>query len=197
MRSAPVPQRDVAALRIDLLKTAIADIQGSIHANDSKCSAALVVHGLLFAGVVTVASRLGETWTAAGGPTQDASTALLAIATVAFVLSISSLLYALIPYSPRKTFYGPIVDAHRLRGVFFPNLKSLRASGADVLTPYLASLAALDSSEKIELELAYELIKVQNIRQHQAFWAICGFGLLIVEVAFAACFLVIMGLSAT
>ncbi len=45
--------------RKQLLTTALGDIKGSIHANDQKVSAALVVNGLLLTSVVTVVTHTG------------------------------------------------------------------------------------------------------------------------------------------
>ena len=187
---------DAPTLRRELLKAAIADIQGSVHANDSKCSAALVVHGLLFAGVVTVVSRLGKTWMDADGMTQCASKVLLGIATVCFVLSIGSLLWGLLPYSPKQSFIRPIDQAHRPPGVFFPDLDALTREGADAMTPYLAQLAVITTPAVLERELAFEVLKVQDIRRHEARYATFGFKLLFAEIFFATAFLVVMGVEA-
>ncbi len=176
---------------------AISDIQGSIHANDSKCSAALVVHGLIFAGTVTVASRLGNTWTSASNGTQDVGTVLLAVAGIAFVISISAILYALLPYSPRSSFRNPIVAAHNPPEAFFPNLKKLGQNSVEPLTPYLRNLQLVTTPEVIELELSYEVLKVQDIRRHESRYAKIGFGLLIVEVVFATGFLALMAAAAS
>jgi hypothetical protein len=183
-------------LRRDLLKAAILDIQGSIHANDSKCAAALVVHGLLFAGTVTVVSRLGDVWRNASGDTKTAAAWSLGVAAAMLLLSIAALLWALFPYSPSKRFRTPILDRHQLPGVFFPNLKGLKKRASDRLTPYVEDLRWIDSSARLELELAYELLKVQEIRTHDARYARMGFVLLMVEILAAVTFLVAMGLEA-
>ncbi len=51
----------------ELLFKGIEDLQGSIHASDAKCSAALITHGLLFAGVVTVAANAARIYPDAHG----------------------------------------------------------------------------------------------------------------------------------
>lgn len=172
------------------------DIQGSIHANDSKCSAALVVHGLLFAGTVSVVSKLGDVWRDASNATQTVAAISLAIAAVMLVLSIAVLLWALFPHSPSESFRAPMVSAHGLHGVFFPDLDTLRARGTNRLTPYVDDLRSVDSAAKVELELAYELLKVQEIRTHDAWYARIGFVLLIVEILSAVVFLALMGAEA-
>jgi hypothetical protein len=45
-----------------LLTTALGDVKGSIHANDQKVSAALVVNGLLLTSVVTVVTHTDRTY---------------------------------------------------------------------------------------------------------------------------------------
>jgi ElaB/YqjD/DUF883 family membrane-anchored ribosome-binding protein len=87
--------------RPQLLRDSIVDIEGSIHANDNKASAALVVHGLVFAGAASLAKELGDVymrlteleevvfWIAAGG------------ALGSLLVSVLSLLAAIFPYHPR------------------------------------------------------------------------------------------------
>src|SRR4051794_7709162 len=80
--------------RRELLLHAIDDIQGSIHANDTKSSAGLVVHGLLATGVVALLSRLGGIYGRGTDSAQFVIRGALAVALVLFVLSVLSLLYA-------------------------------------------------------------------------------------------------------
>lgn len=88
----------------ELLRHAIADIQGSIHANDSKSAAGLVVQGLLATAVVTLSSHFGSLY----GDATESARILIKVALIATLvlggLSIMCLILAVVPYKPKKAF---------------------------------------------------------------------------------------------
>jgi hypothetical protein len=115
------------AERRKALGQAIGDIQGSIHANDSKSAAGLVVHGLLATAVLTLASRLGHVYGDANGTAQWLIRWTLIWALVFAVASIACLLIAIIPYDPTevtKRMYERS-EAHYGK-VFFPDIVRLK-----------------------------------------------------------------------
>jgi hypothetical protein len=100
-----------------LLTTALGDVKGSIHANDQKVSAALVVNGLLLTSVVNVVTHTDRTYKKAEPWAHTLGLALLALALVMFIASVGYLLSAMSPYRPEtleKKLDG------RYPRVFFP-----------------------------------------------------------------------------
>lgn len=193
MAGAPDPR----ALRRELQLASIADIQGSIHANDQKSSAGLVVHGLLFAGVLTVVANIGAIIDDATPLAQWAGGALLVAAFVCFVLSIIALARATSPYEPTEVeeTFGDDYEH-----VFFPLPTDLeKAIGPGVGTQHKALLVELEkvgSAEEIERVYAAEQVKLADIRDTQATRAKWGFGILQLELLAVAVFLALVGLVA-
>jgi hypothetical protein len=98
-------------VRRELLAGAISDIQGSLHANVSKASAALIVHGLLFIGVLTITGQLGPIYEQASPKEQDWGLLLLGVSLLFFLISVSGLLLAVVP--PFSQARGPMPDSAR------------------------------------------------------------------------------------
>jgi len=144
---------------------------------------------------VTVVSQLGDTWSAADSSVRTIAVVLIGAAVLAFVGSIGSLLLALLPYNPRDAFIRPILAAHGPAGVFFPDLGALEEEAADCMTPYLVALRGVTTPAALELQLAYEVLKVQDIRRHEARFATFGFRLLFVEILCATGFLALIGIE--
>jgi hypothetical protein len=113
--------RDLDAQR-DLLLAAIVDVGRSVSTNDQKASAALIVHGLLFAGVTAVIDKLGSIYGKASGVERVLGCVLLIAALLLFVLSVVALLLAVLPYRP-KALYADL--RHSSRQVFFPIFSDL------------------------------------------------------------------------
>src|SRR4051794_30203659 len=117
-------EHDLAAARRELLVNGVADIQGSIHANDSKSAAGLVVHGLLVTGVVALSSRLGPVYENATHDAQIAIRLTLGAVLVLFLVSVGSLLRAIYPYYPRKVSRN-LPNEPGYKPVFFPPIKDM------------------------------------------------------------------------
>jgi hypothetical protein len=109
--------------RRQILSQAIGDIQGSIHANDSKSAAGLVVQGLLATAVVTLATRLGPVYADANGTAQWLIRWTLIGALVLAVASIACLVMAVIPYEPKETSKRM---KDRYSRAFFPDIEKLK-----------------------------------------------------------------------
>ncbi len=182
--------------RRELLRDGINDIQGSIRANDGKSSAALVVHGLLFAGVLSVTREVGPVYETAEGWQQVAVVALLSLALVAFVVSVVQLTRAVSPYEPDEL--GVRLSPHHPR-VFFPSLEDLRqrarCDGTNELLKYLREVRAM-SEANIDEDYAAELLKVADIRDVEARRARNGYRWLRVELLFVASYLVFVAILA-
>lgn len=191
---------DINVLRRELLAQAIADIQGSIHANDSKSSAGLVVHGLLATGVVALSSRLGDVYAGAGVAVHVMLIIELALALILFVLSVGALLMAVNPYYPEDV-------ASRLPGdpgyakVFFPDItgmKEIAAAGGDGDGEAVQLTRLIDglTPENLQQQLTGELLKVADIRDHEARWAQRGFVFLFIEVLCVSAYFATVGIVA-
>lgn len=180
------------AARRQLQLASIADIQGSIQANDGKSSAALVVHGLLFAGLVSVVANLGDTYDSAALGAKIAGGCLLLGAALSFVISVLALTKAVRPHDPRQT-RNEIGDLHAQ--AFFPPAqpkKRERAHGGARFWEQCRRLARLDSDRRLEQEYAAEQVKLAEIRAVQAHAAKRGFRWLRLEIAAAFAFLALV-----
>jgi len=169
-----------------VLLAAIADLQDSIRANDTKCSAALVVHGLLFAGTVGVAEKLAPVFVKAL-PWQRIVMLLLVVGAAAcFLVSVYFLLSALRPYRPHEAL--DVVDAER-PGLFFPLPKHLgpEETAWTTMKDRLESLRL----ENVTTELTSEVTKLAYVLRHESDEAKKGYAFLGVELAAVLVFLIL------
>lgn len=180
---------DLRTLRRDLLRDAIADIQGSIRANDTKSSAALIVHGLLFAGTLALTREVVPVFETAEAWQRWTIAIVLAIALASFLCSVGALLLAVSPYHPTKLRHR-IASGHQQ--AFFPLLYDLRkkstAEGTNELVVYKALIKRLDAAD-VEADYAAELLKLAAVRRHEADWARRGYRTLMLELVAVATYL--------
>jgi hypothetical protein len=164
---------------------AVTDIQGSVKANDQKASAALVVHGLLFAGILTVVSKLGSTYENATTWQQIAGLVALAIGLAAFLVSVAYLLRAIRPYRPER-----LEDKleGRFKRVFFPLENDLKTK--DPLGDWRARVDALDFDDILD-ELTAEVLKLAEVLRFESSRARIGYRWLLAELVAVAAFFVI------
>jgi hypothetical protein len=178
------------AVRRELLRDAIADIQGSIRANDGKSSAALLVHGLLFAGIVTVTAEIVAVYVEAAAWQQVVMLVALGSGLIAFVVSVWYLTRAVTPYHPSE-LRRRIERRHPK--LFFPLLHDLREESerecTDELTVYMEKLQVADSRD-IEADYGAELIKLADVRRYEARCARIGYRWLRIELVLVATYLV-------
>lgn len=188
-REAAVPNT-LLTVRRELLRDAIADIQGSIRANDGKSSAALLVHGLLFAGIVTITAEIVAVYVEAATWQRVVMLGLLGVGLIAFVVSVWYLTRAVTPYHPSE-LRRRIGPGHPQ--LFFPLLHDLREEGerrhTDELTVYTEKLQAA-GPEDIEADYGAELIKLADVRQYEARCARIGYRWLRIELMLVATYLV-------
>lgn len=176
--------------RKQLLTTAVIDVKGSIHANDQKVAAALVVNGLLFTGVVTVLTHTEGVYSAAQAWQRSVGALLLALTTVLFVASVGYLLWAMKPYRPTEI-------EKKMTGcyprVFFPrpdDITSEVADGthpwrkpvyvADPFHPWRERVSSLQRATILD-ELTAELLKLADILHTESRRASKGYGWLRLE----------------
>lgn len=190
---------DLEQRKFELVGQAIGDIQGSIHANDSKSAAGLVVHGLLATGVLALVGNLGSVYDDAGRGGRALIVALLTLALGFAVASVYCLVRAVRPYIPED-----VNERNRergYRGLFFPNIEAMTETaskeGGEREIDQLHTLwREVEQPEQVELEYLGELAAVADIRAYEANWAKLGFNLLIWEIGAVAAFLVVVGASA-
>lgn len=173
-------------MRRELQLASIVDIQGSIHANDQKSSAGLVVHGLLFAGVLTVVANIDDVIDDASVWAQAAGVLTLLTALGAFVISIIQLVRAAAPYQPLEVAED---ISSGYEHVFFPLPEELKGFAGNQHVALLWKLAAVDGADKIARVYAAEQVKLADIREVQARRAKRGFFWLRVELYAVAGFL--------
>lgn len=177
--------------RRELQLASIPDIQGSIQANDSKSSAALVVHGLLFAGLLSVLGNSGEVWDDARDWVRLAGILLLVAVAACFVRSVFRLIAAVEPSDPESTrkAIGP-----RYTSAFFPPADPDKTPPAGRLgfDVQLWRLSRLNTDDDFEREYAAEQVKLADIRVIQAAAAKAGFRWLRIEIILAGVLLALI-----
>ncbi len=172
-----------------LLYAAIADVGESVRANDAKASAALVLHGLVFAGITTLLTKLTGAYEHASTLERVIALGALGATFASFLGSALFLVAAVSPYRPRK------LDA-RLEGrylrVFFPVGDLL-----DAANPHGEMCRRLDGMGEVGVrdELAAEVLKLADILNHESTQTKWGYRLLRVELVCAAAFFVVVAVS--
>jgi len=158
-----------------LLTTALGDLKGSIHANDQKVSAALVVNGLLLTSAVTVVTHTDRIYKKAEPWAHTAGVVLLALALIMFIASVGYLLSAMSPYRP-KALEKKL--AQRYPRVFFPLPDDLEE--ADPFESWRRRVGGLQR-ETILDELTAEVLKLADILHMESNCAKKGYGWLVME----------------
>jgi hypothetical protein len=181
-------------VRREFQLASIADVQGTIHANDEKSSAALIVHGLLFAGVLAITASAVNLYDRAAVWARVVAVALLIVALVCFTVSVYCLLRAVNPFNPQR-------EIDRLGGRVEPDIFYLRAEyvfgHAEGPLEFLRDRTANLTDDQIETLLAHESLKLMRVHDEESRWASRGVTFLIAEVIAVALFLLLVGLVAT
>jgi hypothetical protein len=186
-----VRQEDDLAVRRQVLSAAVADIGRSVSANDQKASAALIVHGLLFAGIVNIAGNLGDAFQEADRFDRVLMTVCLAVALASFLVSVGMLLWAIRPYRPPMALYR-VDDEHP--GAFFPVFRK-RAGGDEMVAEMKTRVERLTAETAVN-ELSLEVVKLADILSHESGQARRGYTALVVEILAVSVFLVVAGVNA-
>ncbi len=175
-----------------LLTTAVGDIKGSIHANDQKVSAALVVNGLLMTSVVTVATRSEHVYKKASDLERGIGVGLLGVALLAFLVSVGWLLWAMKPYRPEKLEEGL---AGKYPRVFFPTEKDLKIEAPALFAGWRERVDALEPASILD-ELTVEILKLADILKTESNRAKWGYVSLAVEGVVVTAFFVLVAITA-
>jgi hypothetical protein len=164
----------------------VGDIKGSIHANDQKVSAALVVNGLLLTSVVTVVTRAGATYKKAHAWEHDLGIGMLIVALVTFLASVGWLLRAMKPYRPTE-LEKKIKD--RYPRVFFPTELDLQ-----IETPFTTWRARVEELQPATIfdEMTAEILKLADILHTESKRASKGYFWLVIEGGFVTAFFVLV-----
>ena len=173
---------ELARLRRDTLTTAFTDAEGTIRATDTKASIALILHGLLFGGLVSVTKDLGRSYSGQDAVFKVAAAALLILTAFAFLCSVIQLLRCVVP---APSWVVPRMTNLR-RGVFYITDQRVawnRWAMPDV-DELRSRLLTLDAAG-IEDELLGELVAVSAIRQRKIRLVRSGYVMLAAEVILA------------
>ncbi|MGN6664698.1 MAG: hypothetical protein ACTHK6_10925 [Solirubrobacterales bacterium] len=177
----------------ELLRHAIDGIQGSIHANDSKSAAGLIVQGLLATAVVTLIGHLGSLYGEATEFVQILIKATLILTLVAALFSIGFLIWAVTPYEPDDEF----ATRNKRGDVYFPPMETLKeereAGHGTEFEQLRPKFYALHSDAALDDEYLSELLMVADIRWTEARRAKWGFGCLAIEVVLVILYLGTIG----
>jgi hypothetical protein len=206
--------------RRQFLYQAITNAQTVIGSVENRVPMALVLHGLIFAGLVSIASDLGAPWHHVWWRWALAVELLLAL--IAFMISIWAFIVCVSPPGGRLgpqeipgVDYGAPVPGLPPGELFFlsPELKIRRrkrmwnwgprlegeangiASGPlrfdDLLEAHQTMSAAL-----IEQALSAQLLRISMYRATKSVWARLGFRSLLVEIVFGVAVILTLGVYA-
>lgn len=176
-------------LQREILLAGISDTQGTIHANDAKCSAALITHGLVLAGTVAVSGAAAKLYPDAPGGLRVVALVLAGLALLSFLTSVLCLLRAVRPFHPIE-LAGHMNQSHRPPGVFFA--ADQRAPVGQEMASQMTRVHALTAQAAL-VDLTAESLKLAAIRSHESGWAKRGFAWLMVEVTVVVVYLVLVG----
>lgn len=182
------------AARRPMLLAAIADTEATIQASDTKASIALVIHGLMISGVLSLVTELDASFDSGSAAYRALVVVLLATLVVIFSLSVAQLLRCVMP-TPARLF-SQIEGGH---DVFFIEASahpwSGRIEGLPEVRKVHGDLVSLDQGE-LEEDLVVELVKVSAVRARKV--ALVGNGLrwLSFEIGIGIVFLVVVAIDA-
>jgi hypothetical protein len=175
----------------DFMLAAVTDTEGTIRATDTKASIALVLHGLVFGGLIGVTERIGSTYQAAESGLQVIVVVLLAVALVTSLASVICLLMCVaptprsalphIPPAARGVFFLPL----RARGAIAPRVRSVDAS-------YFANVASMDEDTRLQ-HLTGEVLTLSAIRERKTTLIRRGLTLLGIEFVASLAYLAVIG----
>lgn len=177
---------ELARLRRETLATAFVDAEGTVRATDTKASIALILHGLLFGGLVSVTKDLGASYSKHETLFKISAATLLLLTTFAFLCSVVQLLRCV---APAPSWVVPRMKSLR-NGVFYITDERVSWNRWEMpdVDEIRARLLALDAAD-IENELLGELIAVSAIRQRKIRLVKSGYLMLAAEVTFAVAYL--------
>lgn len=150
------------------------------------------MHGLLFAGIVSIAGSLGDTYDAARDGDQLLMILFLAVALGCFCISVFFLLWAIRPYHPPAELYRSDAD---YPGVFFPRVDG-DATADEQLRTMRERVGAITADTAVN-ELSIEVLKLADILHHESRRTTRGYTWLGIELLAVLGFLVVAAVNAT
>lgn len=199
---------DPDEMRREFLLAAIQDTQGSIHANDAKSSGGLIVHGLLFTGLVGITANIGGVYADAADCARGVGAALLLLTAGCFLMSVWQMIAGLRPCTakvaedlPKSSFFLLPYDLADRKlppgGLWIPHSRAnLKSTGRTQLDNARERLLALQCDRHIVDEYAAELIKLSEVRYAASRRTGIGFTWLGVALATTALYLLLIALVA-
>jgi Family of unknown function (DUF5706) len=174
----------------DFMLASVVDTEGTIRATDTKASIALVLHGLLFSGLISVTERIGPTYDAASAGFHIPIVALLGIALCSALASVVCLLLCVAP-APLSALPELPKSA---RGLFFVNVRAkgrINPGVGSVDSAYFNDVKAMNADSRLR-HLTGEVLALSSIRARKTTLVRRGLTLLGIEfVASLACLAVI------
>ncbi len=179
----------------EFLLAAVTDAEGTIRATDTKASIALVLHGLLFSGLVGVTQDAGNIYHAASCHFQTAVLILLGLVGSGFLLSVGCLLGCVAP-SPRSAIpdVSPLGTAGffipmRAKGPFSPRVRSIDVAA------YAQMVRGMNASARQE-QLMGEVLKLNAIRERKTTLIRRGLSFLAAELVATVAYVAVLGAHA-
>ena len=179
----------------EFLLAAVTDAEGTIRGTDTKASIALVLHGLLFNGLIGVIKDGGNIYHAASCHFQTLVLILLGLVELGFLLSVGCLLACIAP-SPRSAIpdisplgTGGFFIPMRAEGRFSPRVRSVDVAA------YTQTVRRMDASARQD-QLMGEVLKLNAIRERKTTLIRRGLGCLAAELMAAVGYLVVLGAHA-
>jgi hypothetical protein len=175
----------------DFMLASVVDTEGTIRATDTKASIALVLHGLLFSGLISVTERIGPTYDAAGASFHIAILSLLIIALCGALGSVVCLLLCVAP-APGSALPELPKSA---RGLFFVNVQAkgrINPGVSSVDSAYFNDVKAMNADSRLH-QLTGEVLALSSIRARKTTLVRRGLALLGVEVVASLACLAVIG----
>ncbi len=172
-----------------LLYAAIDDIGEAVRGNDAKAYAALVLHGLILAGIAALITSLGSVYQQATLMERGYGVEALAATLLCFLTSSWHLIDAVSPYRPVRLERR---IGSRYARVFFP------VDVFDGDDPHGEMSSRLDAMDdrRVRAELIAETLKLADILKHESRQTERGYFFLRCELLAATGFLVVAAVSA-
>src|ERR1700760_313183 len=175
----------------DFMLASVVDAEGTIRATDTKASIALVLHGLLFSGLISVTERIGPTYDAASPGFHILIVALLGVALCSAVASVVCLLLCVAP-APLSALPDLPKSA---RGLFFVNVQAkgrINPGVGFVDSAYFNDVKAMDADSRLR-HLTGEVLALSSIRARKTTLVRRGLTLLGIEVVASLACLAVIG----
>jgi len=175
----------------DFMLASVVDTEGTIRATDTKASIALVLHGLLFSGLISVTERIGPTYDAASPGFHILIVALLGVALCSAVASVVCLLLCVAP-APLSALPDLPKSA---RGLFFVNVQAkgrINPGVGFVDSAYFNDVKAMDADSRLR-HLTGEVLALSSIRARKTTLVRRGLTLLGIEVVASLACLAVIG----